>query len=109
MLNKNSSNEKIFNKAKSEYETILKNSGYRKVELKCHKQEQNTRKGKRSRNIIWFNPPFSRNVNTNVPKTFLDFLDKHLSKSKKLHKFFNRSTVKVSYSCTGNLSSIISQ
>ena len=107
MWNKNSTSEEIFNKAKSEYETILKNSGYHKVELKFHKEEQNTRKRKRSRNIIWFNPPFSRNVTTNVPKTFLNLLDKHLSKSKKLHKTFNRSTVKVSYSCTENLSPII--
>ena len=28
-------------------------------------------------NIIWFNPPFSRNVSTNVAKKFLQLLDKH--------------------------------
>ena len=45
-LNKNSSNEEIFNETKSEYETALKNSGYYKAELKFHKEEQNTQKWK---------------------------------------------------------------
>ena len=85
----------------------LKNSGYHKVELKFHKEEQKTQKRKQSRNIIWFNPPFSRNVTTNVAKTFLHLLDKHFPKSNKLHKIFNRNTVKVSYCCTGTLFHII--
>ena len=105
-LNKNSSSEEIFNETKSEYET-LKNSGYQKAELKFHKEEQNTQKRKWSRDIIWFNPLFSRNVTTNVAKTFLNLLDKHFPKSKKVHKIFNRNTVKVSYCCTENLSCII--
>ena len=35
-------------------------------------------------------------------------MDHHFPKSNKLHKIFNRNTVKVSYSCTDNISSIIS-
>ena len=107
MLNKNSSSKEIFNETKSEHETPLKNSGYHKAELKFHKEEQNTQKRKQSRNMIWFNPPFSRNVSTNVAKTFLDLLLKHFPKSNKLHKIFNRNTVKVSYCCTENLYYII--
>ena len=42
----------IFNETKSEYKTALKNSGYQKPELKFDKEEQNTQKRKRSRNII---------------------------------------------------------
>ena len=53
------------------------------------------------------NPPFSRNVTTNVAQRFLNLLDIHFPKSNKLHKIFNRNTVKVSYCCTENLSSII--
>ena len=34
-------------------------------------------------------------------------MDIHLPKSNKIHKIFNRNTVKVSYCCTENLSSII--
>ena len=37
----------------------------------------------------------------------LNLLDIHFPKSNKLHKIFNRNTVKVSYCCTENLSSII--
>ena len=106
-LNKNSSSEEIFNETKSECETALKNSGYHKAELKFNKEEQNTQKGKQSRNIIWFNPPFSRNVTTNVAKTFLNSLDTHFPKSNKLDKIFNRNTVKVSYCRTESLSCII--
>ena len=95
------------NESKSEYETALKNSGYHKAGLKFHKEEQNTQKRKRSRNIIWFNLPFSRNVTTNVAETFLHLLDKHFLKFNKLHKIFNRNTVKVGYCCTENLSHII--
>ena len=65
------------------------------------------RKKKRRRNIVWFNPPFSRNVSTNVGKSFLKLIDKHFPKTSPLHKIFNRNTVKVSYSCMPNMASII--
>ena len=68
------------------------------------KEEQ---KHNRSQSIIWFNPPFSRNVITNVVKRFLNLLDIRVPKSNKVYKIFNRNTVKVSYCCTENLSSII--
>ena len=64
-LNKNSSSKEILNETKSEYKTVLKNSGYHKAELKFHKEEQNTQKQKRSHNI-WFSPPFSRNMSPPV-------------------------------------------
>ena len=61
----------------------------------------------RKRNIIWFNPPFSMNVKSNIKKNFLQLIDKHFPRSSKLHKIFNRNTVKVSYSCTPNFQKII--
>ena len=60
------------------------------------------------RNIIWFNPPFSENVSTKIDKYFLNVLNKHFSKNHHFHKFFNRNGVKVSYSCTKNMKTIIS-
>ena len=65
------------------------------------------RKRNRKKNIIWFNPPYSRNVSTNIEKKFLHLVDKHFPRSNKLHKIFNRNTVKVSYSCTDNMAKII--
>ena len=68
-------------------------------------QQNSTRKG--TRKIIWFNTPFSSNVKTNVTKMFLQLIDTHFPPTNKLHKIFNRNTVKVSYSCTQNTSQII--
>lgn len=46
-------------------------------------------------------------MKTNVAKTFLHLIDKHFPRTHKLHKIFNRNTVKVSYSCTENIEKII--
>ncbi len=62
----------------------------------------------RRRNIIWFNPPFSKSVKTNVGRTFLNLIDKHFPASNPLHKIFNRNNVKVSYSYMENIKSTIS-
>ena len=105
-LSKNSSNETIFNISKIDYEKALKESGYKPVDLKYAKITEK-RYHNRNRKIIWFNPPFNKDVSTSVAKKFLDLLDKHFPKSAKLHKIFNRNNVKVSYSCTENMKSII--
>ena len=52
----------------------------------------------RKRKIIWFNPPFSLDVSTNIGKKFFSLLGKHFPKTHQLHKLFNRNNVKVSYS-----------
>ena len=66
-------------------------------------------KRRRQRNIIWFNPPFSKSVKTNIARNFLQLLDKHFPPTSRLHKIFNRNTVKVSYSCMPNVKSVISR
>ena len=71
----------------------------------CQKKKEQR---KRKRNIIWFNPPYSKNVQTNIGKAFFKLLDKNFPKSNKLHKIFNRNTIKISYSCMKNIKSIIS-
>ena len=58
-------------------------------------------------NIIWFNPPFCRNVTTKIGKYFLNLLDKHFPQNHLLHKIFNRNSVKVSYSFTISMKTII--
>ena len=62
---------------------------------------------KRTRKVIWFNPPYSKNFKTPVGKLFLKLVEKHFPKQLSLHKIFNRHTVKVSYSCMENVSSVI--
>ena len=53
--------------------------------------------------IIYFNPPFSKDVTTNVGKQFMQAMDKHFPKGNPLNKIFNRNSVKMSYRCTANL------
>ena len=76
-----------------------------KQNIQSNLQHNNTRR--RTQKIIWFNPPFSLNVKTNVAKMFLQLIDTHFPPANKLHKIFNRNTVKVSYRCTQNISQII--
>ena len=67
---------------------------------------QNSRKN-RQRNIIWFNPPYSMNVQTNIGREFLNLVSKHFPKNHRYSKIFNKNNMKVSYSCTDNLQTII--
>ena len=106
-LCRNSSNAEIFHASKIEYERALRKSGYKNVDFKYNLVHKNNNKRSRQRNIIWFNPPFSQAASTNIAKQFLDLLDKHFPQNNQLHKIFNRNTVKVSYSCTPNVGSII--
>ena len=59
--------------------------------ISCHDEDEKdttTTKKKRKRKIIWFNPPFRKNVRSNID--------------------FQRNTIKVSYSCMQNIKSKIS-
>ena len=64
-------------------------------------------KKNKQHNIIWFNPPFSKNVSTNIGCTFLKLVDEHFSKKSTLNRIFNRNTLKVSYSCMPNVARFI--
>ena len=90
-LRKISSSKKVFQDA-------LSRSGYEHV-LTYDNPKDSCRSKNRKRNVIWFNPPYSRSVATNVGKTFLNLLEKHFPKHHKFRKIFNRNNVKISYSC----------
>ena len=62
----------------------------------------------RNRKVAWFNPPFCRLTNINIGKYFLHLLDKHFNRDNPLNRICNRNTVKISYSCTKNISNILS-
>ena len=71
-------NEGEFDKAAPVYNKALQESGYSKTLV-----YQNEVKPKRNRNrkIIWFNPPYNKNVKTNVGKRFLELIDKYIINS----------------------------
>ena len=67
---------------------------------------QNSCKNRQS-NIIWFNLPYSMNIQTNIGREFLSLVDKHFPKNHRYNKIFHKNNIKVSYSCTDNLQTII--
>ena len=105
-LNNNSHNTNIFNTAKEPYEQALKESGY-KENLTYSQEKPKPKTKNRKRNTIWFNPPYNQTVTTNIGKQFLSLLDKHFPPKHHLHPILNRKNVKVSYSCTANMQTII--
>ena len=61
----------------------------------------------RNRKVIWFNPPDSLNVKTNIGKVFLKIVKKHFPRSHTLSKIFNLNTIKISYSSMPNVKNIV--
>lgn len=103
-----SSNQTIFESEKAKYEKALKASGYKHtLTYKQQQQNRNTLPKNRKRKVIWFNPPYNSAVKTNIAKEFLKLVDKHFPKNSPLHKYYNRNTLKVSYSTMANMGSII--
>ena len=105
-LSEISYDEESFNKAAPIYQKTLNNSGYTHhltFSPQTPIQPASPARKNRKREIIWYNPPYSRNVATNVGRAFLKILDDEFPKEHVLHKIFNRNTVKISYSCMSNL------
>ena len=73
---------------------------YNKENTALNEQDE---KKKHKRNIIWFNPPYCSTVKTNVGKLFLKLVKRHFPKGHKLHKMFNKNSLRVSYSCLKNM------
>ena len=102
-----SCNEHEFNKAKPLYESALKSSGFNysmKFKAPVEKAKRN-----RYRRVIWFNPPYSLNLKSNIGKVFLKLVRKHFPRSHKLSKIFNLNTIKISYSSMTNVKNLIKQ
>ena len=115
-IGKLSANEKIFKESSKRYIEALKNSDFKEdfrylkqnITTEFTKENNYVQKNKnRKRKIIWFNPPFCKLANIDVGKYFLRLIDKHFKQDNILHKIFNRETLKISYSCTNNISQII--
>ena len=96
-INEISSDEAVFNNSANFYNNALKASGY-KESLTFDGNHEKKVKSQRKRKIIWFNPPYSANVKSNIGRRFLILIDKHF-KNHRYSKIFNRNNVKVSYSC----------
>ena len=103
-----SSSENEFDRAAPMYNKALHESGY-EIYLKYRKEAKATKtiSNRRRRNIVWFNPPYSENVETNIGHEFLNLITKHFPKHHRLHKICNKNNIKISYSCMPNMSAVI--
>ncbi len=99
---------KLFHESAPIYQNALRHSNFdHKLDYMKQASQKNTQKQTSQYHLV--NPPFSKNVKTNIARNFLCLIDKHFPPNHKLHKIFNRNTVKVSYSCMNNVKSIISK
>ena len=97
-----------FSKAIPDYVEAMRRSGH-PDELEYEKDHNCKSRKARKRIIVWFNPPFSKNVKTNIGRKFLRLLAKHFPLHHRLHKVCNKNNIKVSCSCMPNMAAIISR
>ena len=84
-----SSNRDIFNTAAPYYNNALKEGGHTdKIKFLPKTQPPVHKKKNRKRKMLWFAPPFSLNVQTNVGKKFLNLVDKHFTPDSRYRKIF---------------------
>ena len=101
-LNELSSNEEVFDRSKPVYQQALNDAGYQ-YNLTYAKPTTPKPRNRQRKNILWYNPPFSKSVKTNLGKSFLELVTKHFPDNSKLYKIFNRNTLKLSYSTMDNV------
>ena len=93
-INTLSCDKGTFDAAALEYNKALRRSDFN-AQLTYQPPNANTNTQRsRSWNVIWYNPPFSKNVKTNISHKFLQLIDKHFPPCHKLSKLFNRHTVR---------------
>ena len=90
-ISETSCEEHKFEKAKKDYNKALGKNGFSE-EIKYYKRV-------RTRKVIWFNPPYSSHIKTNLGKVFMKLIVKH----------FPKYRVKLSYSCMQNMGNIITK
>ena len=102
-----SSTEIIFKESTTHYKNNLLQSGYNKKLTYKPTDTTHQKHSKHKRKIIWFNPPFSKNVSIKIGKSFLSLLDRHFPRNHIYSSIFNRNKIKVSYSCMQNIKCVI--
>ena len=101
-----SSDKASFDKAAPPYQKALDEGGYQYT-LRYEPTTTAKRKNRQRNNILWYNPPFSKNVSNNIGHKFISLIDKHFPKDHSLRKIFNRNSIKISYSGMNNTKQII--
>ena len=97
-----SANKEVFDEAAPTYQEALNRAGY-KHKLEYTENVENPTRRKRKRDVIYFNPPFNMNVETNIGKEFLKLVDSSFPAGNPLHGKLNRHNIKLSYSTMPNM------
>ena len=106
-----SCNKQAFGDAKPVYQDALEVSGHATIMrfagtngASATRQSQQRERGHKT---IWFTPPLGQRVKTNIDKKFLGLIRKHFPKTSRLHKIFNKNSVKVGYRCAKKMATLI--
>ena len=106
MYVRNIADRRIFNKSIKTCSKVLKESSLT-TELKYLSNKvqllENDKGRKQKREIIQFNPPYSKKL---LGKVFLKLLKKNVPAKHQPHGMFNKNTVKITYSCMKNINSV---
>ena len=112
-LSRLSSNEAIFNAAAPPYQEALRKAGYsHQLAYDPPRADQGVGmvgRRCRKRRITWFNPPFSKQVKTNIASTFLQIIDECFPVGHILRGSFNRNTIKASYRTMTNMAQLLAK
>ena len=106
-LNDISCDKTSFDNFKTDYEKALKESQLKHKLTHDPNNKPKQKTHQRKRNITWFNPPYSVALKTNLGKEFLKLIDKNFPINNPLSRIINRKTIKLSYSCTQNVQTIM--
>ena len=82
--------------------TLFLKLKYEKVDLNRFNKKRKSRP--RHSRIMWFNPPYDEWVRTNVIQRMFAALERCYPRGHRLHKIFNRHTIKASYRTLANMS-----
>ena len=89
------------------YKEALEKAGHN-YSLHFNPPTEGPRERRRSRNVLWFNPPFCKSVKTKLGKEFFKIIRRCFPKENPLSKIFNKNTLKLSYSCMPSIGKAIS-
>ena len=107
MLN---ANQELFDQAAPLYQEAL-DRGKHTHALSFGQEEPTapSSRRRRRRDVIWWNPPYSLNMETNIGARFLALIDHCFPKGTIMAKVFNRNNLKISYRTCPNMKQILAK
>ena len=112
LLSDTNSSQELFEASAPPYQAALDAAGYNhklSYQPRVEEEQVGVRRRNRQRRITWFNPAFSQNCTTNIPKVFLSIIAECFPPGHVLRSSFNANTVKVSYRTMTNMAQHLSK